>query len=236
MRPPSILAIECSTDCCSVALLRADQTWQLQENLRDKHSQTLLPLIGDVLHQASETRSGLTHIAVGVGPGSFTGVRTAVSVAQGLALGLGVPLFGVSGMDALALAAAAATERPARVLAVLDARMHEVYAALIEVNPATAEVVPLQAPAVMRPAQLKEWLLLRPDLYVGNGFAAYPAECADFINAACYALPQAQYIARLALVQIAQNRSGLIHDCQPQYVRNRIAATIAERQLLGHPA
>lgn len=206
----------------------------MQEHLRDKHSQTLLPLVSEVLNQAGETRAGLTHIAAGIGPGSFTGVRTAVSVAQGLALGLGLPLFGVGGLDALALGAA--VKQPVRVLTALDARMHEVYAAFFTVDPARTEVISLKAPAVMHPAQLREWLDLNPDVCVGNAFAAYPADLAGFTAPVCDAVPNALHIARLALAQIGQNRDGVIHECQPQYVRNRVAATIAERQQQRQPA
>jgi tRNA threonylcarbamoyladenosine biosynthesis protein TsaB len=227
MSTPCVLAIECATDLCSVAVLRAGQTWQLQEQQRDKHSETLLPLINDVLAKSGCKRAALTHIAAGVGPGSFTGVRTAVSVAQGLALGMGLPLYGVVSLEALALAVS--VEQPVRLLVALDARMHEVYAAIYEANTELQTVSVIQAPVVLPPAQLASWRNTGIQVAIGNVRAIYANELEDLNLPWQDALPQARHVAQLAATRIAAGAMSAITQCQPLYVRNRVAATIAER-------
>jgi tRNA threonylcarbamoyladenosine biosynthesis protein TsaB len=231
MSTPCILAIECATDLCSVAVLRAGQTWQLQEQQHDKHSETLLPLINDVLAESGCELAALTHIAAGVGPGSFTGVRTAVSVAQGLALGMGLPLYGVVSLEALALAVS--VEQPVRVLVALDARMHEVYAAIYDVDAGLQTISVIQAPVVLPPAQLASWCNTRIQAGVGNAHAIYANELEALDLPWKDALPQARHVAQLAAARIAAGAVSAIMQCQPLYVRNRVAVTIAERLRQG---
>jgi tRNA threonylcarbamoyladenosine biosynthesis protein TsaB len=222
-----ILALECATAQCSVALVHAGKTWQRTVPERSQHSEAVLPLVAQVLDEAEVARSTLTHIAAGIGPGAFTGVRTAISVAQGLALGLQLPLLGIGTLEALALQVP--LPRPARVASVLDARMHEVYAAVLEVDPQAGTVHTVAAPTVLSPAQLAAWLPAGVEVCIGNAFAVYGAEFTNLIMECINALPQASSVAHLALQRLGTRPAWPVQDCQPLYVRNRVALTEQER-------
>lgn len=211
-----------------MALIHAGKTWQRSVPERSQHSQAVLPLVEQVLAEAGVARSTLTHIAAGIGPGAFTGVRTAISVAQGLALGLQLPLIGVGSLDALALQPL--LQQPTRVACVLDARMHEVYAAVFDIDPQTAGVRSVAAPIVLPPAQLGAWLPEHVQVGVGNAFAVYGAEFAGFKMPCINAVPQAGAVARLALQRLDAQAAWPVQDCQPLYVRNRVALTHQEQQ------
>jgi tRNA threonylcarbamoyladenosine biosynthesis protein TsaB len=129
-----ILALDTSTLTGSVALI--DDGVVLAESVarvRATHSEQLLPLVDEVLARAGLTLSAIDRLAVGIGPGSFTGVRIAVATAKGLHLASGVALYGVSSLDAL-VASAWGVRGP--VLSALDARRGELYAALYVVGDA----------------------------------------------------------------------------------------------------
>jgi tRNA threonylcarbamoyladenosine biosynthesis protein TsaB len=226
---PCILAIESATGQCSVALLRGAQGWQRAVTDSSQHSQAVLPLVAQVLDDANCPRSALTYIAAGIGPGAFTGVRTAISVAQGLALGLGVPLIGVGSLEALALAGG--VQAPTRVACMLDARMHEVYAAVFDVDPLACAVQTVAAPAVMPPAQLPAWLPAGVTLGIGNAFEVYSTQCAALPFKCITAVPQARDVARLAQQRAAKQASWPVQACQPLYVRDRVALTQQEQQV-----
>ncbi len=119
----SILAIETATSSCSVALGHNDDVFVRNQVGNNIHSQVLLDMIDSVLLQAKLEAMALTAIAVGQGPGSFTGLRIGVGVGQGMAFGAKCPMIGVSSLDALALQASG----DGAVIAAIDARMGEVY-------------------------------------------------------------------------------------------------------------
>lgn len=99
---PTILAFDTSAAHCAAALLRGDQIVATRsEPMTRGQAERLMPLLEELLTQASETWQSLDAIGVGIGPGNFTGIRISVSAARGLALGLGVPAVGVSGFEAL---------------------------------------------------------------------------------------------------------------------------------------
>jgi tRNA threonylcarbamoyladenosine biosynthesis protein TsaB len=118
----NLLALETATDCCSVALLTAAGVLEDHRLAPRQHAALILPMIEGLLAQAGLRRQALDAIAFGRGPGAFTGLRIAAGVAQGLALGLDRPVLPVSTLAALAQAGGAG-----RTLAVLDARLGEVY-------------------------------------------------------------------------------------------------------------
>src|SRR5215471_2526296 len=126
-----ILALDASTDWCSVALGGEHGFEERSEAAGQRHSELLLPMIESLLSNAMTSLSRLDGIAFGAGPGSFTGLRIACGVAQGLALGSGLKLVGVSTLAAMA-EVARRRHGARRVLAALDARMHEVYFAAYE--------------------------------------------------------------------------------------------------------
>jgi tRNA threonylcarbamoyladenosine biosynthesis protein TsaB len=124
----NILAIDTATEACSVALLHAGELFERHEVAPRRHAELVLPFVDAVLAEAGIGKRQLTAIAVGRGPGGFTGVRLAISLAQGLALGLDVPVLPISSLAALALDVAPSAP-DAMLLACIDARMGEVYAA-----------------------------------------------------------------------------------------------------------
>src|SRR5437868_8019064 len=121
----TLIAIETSTECCSAALLRDGALIERSELAPRRHAELILPMIESLLNEAGVSRRQLDAIAVGRGPGAFTGVRLAISVAQGLALALDIPVVPVSSLAALAQDAN--TKEGETVLAVIDARMGEIY-------------------------------------------------------------------------------------------------------------
>jgi tRNA threonylcarbamoyladenosine biosynthesis protein TsaB len=123
-----VLGIETSTRRGSVALLDdAGEVFSLEHEKQNAHAETLLPLVERVLAETGSTRSSLDRLAVGVGPGSFTGLRVGIALAQGMALGLDRPLVGIGSLQAIARGAPAGDPR-VRVVA-LDARRDELFVA-----------------------------------------------------------------------------------------------------------
>ncbi len=123
----NLLALESATEQCSVALWRDGVLTSLRGPLHQIHSETLLPMVQQLLSSSQLDIKSLDTIAFGIGPGAFTGLRMACGVAQGLALGLGIPVVPVSTL--LALAEKSGHER---VVAALDARMNQIYLAAYE--------------------------------------------------------------------------------------------------------
>ena len=171
--PNVIVAIETSTECCSAALLRDGAVLERSELAPRRHAALILPMIESLLDEAGVSRRGLDAVAVGRGPGAFTGVRLAISVAQGLALGLDIPVIPISSLAALAQDA---PPGDASILAVIDARMGEIYAGAFR-RTSDGLVESLGAESVS-PAGM----LVLPDVskytngqwsVVGSGWAAY---------------------------------------------------------------
>jgi tRNA threonylcarbamoyladenosine biosynthesis protein TsaB len=233
----AVLAIECATDALSLALLADGVCRELLEHSSAKHTGRLLPLIRQLCDEQAFGLKSLSLIAVGIGPGSFTGVRTAVSAAQGLALALDLPLVGVDCLQALAWQSMVEGAN-GRVLAALDARMGEVYAAVYDCRAALPG--PLTEPAAMSAAGLESLIALCPAVCIGNAAAAYPAWFGAAMAAGGIrmsdALPRAGAVAALGLLHARSGRAVSAEKIQPLYVRNRVALTIAERGAPVHAA
>jgi tRNA threonylcarbamoyladenosine biosynthesis protein TsaB len=235
----TLIAIETSSEIASVALMletkaRGIQILQRQTGGVMNHSQAILPMVQSLLNEAGITLSDCDAIAFGSGPGSFTGVRTACGVVQGLAFGADLPVIPVVTLLALAEAQRIATGAK-NVLAALDARMCEVYWAhyIYDEQAAkwTTAIAPtLSAPGAVTPANLCELIL------AGNGFEAYRDQFnlpLPLMSTAANALPQAQAIARIAQIEFAAGRVHPASEAQPLYLRNKIALTSAERAALS---
>ncbi len=185
-------------------------------------SATLIPAIHELLTQAGLRLTELDAIVFGRGPGSFTGLRTACSVAQGLAFGAGVPVLPV---DTLLAIAQEAYERAGvtQVLALLDARMDEVYGAMYEHDA-----------GVWR--QRGGFQLGRPETVAvppgwamaGNVFAAYGARLPPG-HPRIEALPTAQALLRLAPAMVAAGQAVPAAGALPLYIRDKVAQTTEER-------
>ncbi len=144
MRPDLILAFDTSAAHCAAALLSGDRLWLKTEAMEKGQAERLMPLISDLLAEAGVVLTEVTAIAVGTGPGNFTGVRIAVAAARGLALGLGVPAIGVTRLEALAYGL------PRPVTVIEDARRGEVYVQRFEViGPGAARIVTAEALGVV---------------------------------------------------------------------------------------
>ncbi|MYM82082.1 tRNA (adenosine(37)-N6)-threonylcarbamoyltransferase complex dimerization subunit type 1 TsaB [Duganella sp. FT50W] len=219
---PIILAIETSSETASCALLRGDAVLSRLSSGVRTHSQAVLPMIQALLAEAGIALADCDAVAFGAGPGSFTGVRTACGVAQGLAFGAKLPAVPVVTLDAMALACHQRHGAEA-VLVVLDARMGEVYWAQYRFdNGAPVAVSPpaLSAPADVRPQGAP--------VMCGNGLSAY----AEAFPAGGFAevMPHAEQIAQLAAVAFAAGRTVTAAEAQPLYLRNKVAYTQAERR------
>ncbi len=224
-----LLALDTATNWLSVAC--GDETlWHERgEPSGDRHSERVLPLIARVLAEAGWSLAELDGITFGAGPGSFTGVRIACGVAQGLAFGINVPLMPVSTLQAMAQAAwreSGATQ----ALVCLDARMREVYVAAYQREGDAWRVC--REPAVVKPAAVEappsaagSWL------GIGNGFAVYPElqSLPGIARVAPGAAPSARAIGELALPRFVAGEGVAAADAHPLYVRHRIALTTAER-------
>jgi len=142
---------------------------------RPAHARALLKLVDRALSEAGATLDQVQRIAVGTGPGTFTGLRIGIASAKGLALGAGIPLVGVSSLRALALGARATALRQGAeaICAVIDARRGEVFTATWSVEDVAAEH-PISAPTALAPQRLAEQLLAGPRaLVVGDGALAF---------------------------------------------------------------
>jgi tRNA threonylcarbamoyladenosine biosynthesis protein TsaB len=219
-----ILAIETSSELASCALLNGEQLLARSSSGVRTHSQSILPMVQELLAEAGISLRDCDAIAFGAGPGSFTGVRTACGIAQGLAFGAGLPVIPVVTLEAMAQSCRERTGAD-DVLAVLDARMGEVYWAQYRYADGWQVVAP---PALCAP---KDVAPPAPATACGNGFSAYPD--AFSVEALTDIMPHAGAVAQLAAVELAAGRTVAPADAQPLYLRNKIAYTSAERQVIN---
>lgn len=221
-----ILAIDTSSENCSLALWRDGELLSRGRLAGQRHTELILPMLEELLDEAAVSLAMLDGIAFGAGPGSFTGLRIACGVAQGLALGANLPLAAISTLEALAEAAGRE-----RVIACLDARMGEIYHAAYQKRGAEWHAVNAPSLCAARDAPEVEgggWF------GIGSGFAAYAAELQqryagkiDEMNAA--AVPQARDIARLAVAVFQQGRGLDAAGAAPLYIRDKVALKVGER-------
>jgi tRNA threonylcarbamoyladenosine biosynthesis protein TsaB len=228
-----ILAIETSSELASCALLNSRGSVLARESSGVRtHSQSVLPMVQELLREAGVKLADCDAIAFGAGPGSFTGVRTACGVAQGLAFGAGLPVLAMVTLEAMAEACRAQTGA-VEVLAVLDARMNEVYWAQYRHTGGGWDIVhapALSAPGAVAP-QPADGLVA-----CGNGFAAYPDAFAgkDFAaGAQAGIMPHARELAVLGASALARGEAVPADAAQPLYLRNKVAYTSAERQVIN---
>ena len=222
-----IVAVDSSTDWLSVCASDGIRVVAFRERAGSSSSERMLPLVRQALAEAGWTLAQLGGVAYGAGPGSFTGIRIACGVAQGLALGADLPVVGVSTLEAVAHACGR-THGAQRVLACLDARMREIYVASYLRETEGWRLA--GGPTVCKPDELQ---LPDPGPWhgAGDGFAAYPQLAARLRLAAVdpAIVPDAQWIADLALPRFAAGEGLPADQAQPLYVRQRVALTTVER-------
>lgn len=252
---PCLIALDTATEVVHLALCQGAHTWVQALGGGAQASATLLPGLQALMDEAGVSRAALQAIAFGRGPGAFTGLRTACSVAQGLALGLGLPVLP---LDTLAVVAESARLRDAALAQALaavpgttlwvlqDARMNEVYAQPWAWQ-AEAGWQP-QAPAVLWPAgalaahhaQHAATAVPGAAWACGSALAAYPEQAQALADAGvpCVAGAVPDGAALAALARQAWAR-GLACDAAlalPLYVRDKVAQTTAERMADRAPA
>ena len=241
-----LLAFELATEACSVAVWVDGDVRERFELAPRRHAELALPWAQQLLAQAGIARSQLEAIAVGRGPGAFTGVRLAIAIGQGIALALDRPIVPVSTLAALAMRAVPSwppgpdcSDDPAgrhgRVLAAIDARMNEVYVGRFALR--DGEAIALGDEAIAAPDAIE-----LPDAGgdwhgVGTGFAALDGALARRLSTGLRsidagALPHAADVARLAAAAFARGETIAPESVEPAYMRNNVALTVAEQQSL----
>lgn len=221
----TILAIDTSTELASTALLIGDRVIARESSGVHTHSQSILPLVQSVLHEGGLALAQCDGIAFGCGPGSFTGLRTACGIVQGLAFGANLPVLPVITLQAMAQSARQQSGA-SDVLAVLDARMGEVYWAQYRYADGWQVVI---EPQLSSAEQVKP---VGDVIACGNGLTAYAAafEAAGLMqNALPVVMPHAVQIAELGRIALLRGEKMSPADAQPLYLRNKVALTTAER-------
>lgn len=226
----NLLAIETTTEACSVALVHGDQLLVRSEIAPRRHTELVLPMADALLAEAGISRHALDVIAVGRGPGAFTGVRIGVALAQGMALALDLPVITISSLAALALEAP--EEEGTVILAVIDARMGEIYAAcyrrddnggliaLDDERICTADTLVLPKAAA--------WQI------VGSGWATYATALSQRLTGTLHSAdgqryPQAVHVAELAMREFRAGHMLAPELALPVYLRDKVALTLVEQ-------
>lgn len=248
-KPLSVLGFDTSTEVLSIALSHAGQLYRVHEHCPQQQSKQLLPAIRDLMSQAGITYQDLQAIAFGQGPGSFTGVRIAASVAKTLAYASKVPLIGVSTLKILAQGQYRRSQQRgndnALVLAGIDARMNEIYCSLYRCHQD-------ELPHMLMPEQVTspDHLSL-PDLGLmelcGNGWPVYrdAVHLTGLSQTAQYWLqqslpstdenlwPDAQDLLQLAEWRYQQAVFDDPMTVLPIYLRNQVAVKKVDRKHTG---
>lgn len=240
----NLLAFDTSTDILSIAVRHGDRVCEHSGAGGAQASTTLIPAIRSLLAQAGLSFSQLDAVVFGRGPGSFTGLRTACAVAQGLAFGArggqGVPVLPVDTLLAVA-EQARAQYGCTRVVAVLDARMDEVYAAPFEWL--ADAYTTTGAPGGGRWQTPQDFGLCAPEALAvpdgwtlaGNAQAAYGERLAPQAHHV-HVLPTAAALLRLAPALLAAGAAVAADAALPRYIRDKVAQTTAEREAARNTA
>jgi tRNA threonylcarbamoyladenosine biosynthesis protein TsaB len=226
-----LLALDTAMEACSVALLSGDTLRTRYEEPVRGHAELILPMIDAIMHESGLKLRELDGLAVGRGPGAFTGVRIAIGIAQGLAFGAGLKVVPVS--DLAALAQRGAKDAPI-VLACSDARMGEVYWAEFAVG-ADGLVTPASPEHLSSPAEVR---LSHPGVWagVGRGWAAHPdlanrlsQERNTNVTVHDKFLPRAEEIARLAARDWLRGAAVQPEEALPVYLRDRVTHNLSQK-------
>jgi tRNA threonylcarbamoyladenosine biosynthesis protein TsaB len=233
-----LLAIETSTEACSVAVWSDGEILERFEIAPRRHTELVLPWAGELLAEAGLAKSQLDAIAVGRGPGAFTGVRLAVALVQGMALALDKPVLSISTLAALALSAnidATANQQvndDDRILAAIDARMGELYLGLFR-RDAENLVVSLADEWMAAPSS-PNVKAGGPLVGVGSGFNADGRSLVTALGGTlrshdAQALPRAANVCRLAALAFDRGEAIAADLLEPAYLRNKVALTLSEQ-------
>ncbi|MEQ1963555.1 tRNA (adenosine(37)-N6)-threonylcarbamoyltransferase complex dimerization subunit type 1 TsaB [Xenorhabdus khoisanae] len=219
-----ILAIDTATEACSVALWNEGVVEAQFEISPREHTQRILPMVRDVLSKGNLSLQQLNALAFGRGPGSFTGVRIGVGIAQGLALGAELPMLGVSSLKTMAQGAFR-LKGATNVLVAIDARMGEIYWGQYSRN-SQGEWQGDETEAVLKPEQAQtimsslsgEWAI------AGTGWEAYPQLLDSHLTlvASEITLPHAEDMLPLAIRMWEAGEATSVEHAEPVYLRNEV--------------
>ncbi|WP_019615519.1 tRNA (adenosine(37)-N6)-threonylcarbamoyltransferase complex dimerization subunit type 1 TsaB [Psychromonas ossibalaenae] len=224
----NVLCVDTSTEACSVAVLC--QSEEKQQVISDhfmlaprEHTKKILPTVEQVLQQAGLTLPEIDILAYGRGPGSFTGVRIGISIAQGLAFGIEKKMVGVSTLQAMAQQAFK-TQQAADVYAAIDARMGEVYFAHYQLKDELMVLV--NEEVVVKPVDLLalELDVAADSVLVGSGWGAYPELAEYFKNALKLDIefPSAKYMLDEVVSCVEKSLAVLPELAAPVYLRDKV--------------
>jgi tRNA threonylcarbamoyladenosine biosynthesis protein TsaB len=232
-----ILALDTATENCSAALWLDGALLQKEVEVQRGHAELILSMLDELLAQAGLGLSALDAIAFGRGPGSFTGVRLAASVTQGLAFGAGLPVVPISDLQAVAQRGLARFPNvgaaPRQILVCNDARMHEVYWGCFQQS-AEGLMKPIGPERVSKPSDVHlpdTWKGTLVDA-VGRGFAAYTEELGGNLSGQLSRvdstlLPGASEIVSLAVSEVEGGRTVAPEQAIPTYLRDDVARPAA---------
>jgi tRNA threonylcarbamoyladenosine biosynthesis protein TsaB len=217
-----ILAIDTSTDICSVAVLRDEELLEeTSRKVKAGHSGTVLNLIDEVLKNSGLNKKDINLIATGLGPGSFTGIRIGIATAKGLAAALNCEVRGVVTLDAVA-ANVPKTDR--HIMPVLDARKGEIFCALYDKDRHR-----LSPQVNIEPSQVKD-MISGPTLFTGNAIALYDEVFSNSLGSLYQAADKDLWYPRAAVIgKLALNPSFAVNDISPVYIRASDATLLLKR-------
>ncbi|WP_153447424.1 tRNA (adenosine(37)-N6)-threonylcarbamoyltransferase complex dimerization subunit type 1 TsaB [Vibrio algicola] len=225
-----ILALDTSTENCSVALMINDQLYTRSEIAPRDHTKKILPMVDEVLKEAGVSLHDLDALAFGRGPGSFTGVRIGIGIAQGLAFGAELPMIGISTLAAMAQATYR-QHQSEKVVAAIDARMSEIYWGQYQRQTdgqwSAIAIDDGQAECVIPPSELVAHLVKAQGDWTqaGTGWQAYQEPLADLPLSQVQGdvlYPEAQDIAVLAQFEWRKGNSVEAEQASPTYLRDKV--------------
>lgn len=221
----TVLAIDASTECCSTALLHRGKITDLHSKIPREHTKYVLAMINDLLDESGIWINDLDYIAFGHGPGSFTGVRLAASLVQGLAAPYDIPVVGVSTLRTIAQEVLEKSKFP-KLLVALDARMKEVYLGkYVENGGIMCSAVP---DSLIKIDMLEKQLFDEEFVFVGNGFKLCNEKLArKVVELADISVVQARYIIKLSLFDSGFENGTFLpaEKALPVYLRDKIVAS-----------
>ena len=227
MKNITLLALDTSTEACSVALWHKGEKTHLDELAQRTHTKRILPMVDELLANSGINLKQVDALAFGRGPGSFTGVRVGAGIAQGLALGADLPVIAVSNLTAM-VQAAFELHQAENVAAAIDARMNEVYFSQVKREKVRSELGeffqwnPVIEEQVCQPEKVLEQLSDLTAYRVGTGWGAYPQFKEKGLDGSDIILPSAQYMLELALADYTQNKVISALEIEPVYLRNEV--------------
>ena len=226
----NILGFDTSTEACAVGVITDVECVSRFELTPRRHTECVLPWSEELLAQAEIDKTQLHAIAVGVGPGAFTGVRLAVSLAQGMALGLSLPLVGVSSLACIAQSC----QHDGPIAVLMDARMDECYVGFYQKQQGIVKAIApeqLLAPEIISLPFSGDWIA------VGTGLSSYAerlpvALLSHFSHIDSTALPKADALLQIAVRDFKAGLALAPEQIQPAYLRDKVALTIKQRENL----